>query len=351
MTIRRQSCATLCAASLLLAACGTTTVDRPPSDHFDGKHFFNPTGPEPAGLGALLRWQFNGDRQDWPEHVAIERTAVLPASLAEGTFAVTYVNHATLLVQLPGLNILTDPVWSERVSPFTWTGPKRVHAPGIPFEGLPRIDVVLVSHNHYDHLDVPTLQRLAATHHPRILVPLGDKAWLTEAGVTGVEEADWWDEFSVGEDTKVVFTPSQHWSARGLFDRRRSLWGSYVVERRGEALYFAGDTGYAAHFRATAARFPRIRVALLPIGAYEPRWFMQPQHMNPADAVQALLDLKAEVAVGMHFGCWQLTDEAIDQPAKDLEAARSAAGIPAERFAVPKPGETKLYHAVPTPSP
>jgi L-ascorbate metabolism protein UlaG (beta-lactamase superfamily) len=325
----------------LLSACQTRY---PVSDHFDGEVFYNPDAPEMKGLGDFLKWQLTSKPEEWPEALppSQARPAIVP-NLAEGQVAITFVNHAGFLIQLPGLNILTDPIWSERVSPVSWAGPKRVCAPGIPFEQLPKIDMVLVSHNHYDHMDLPTLKRLVEVHRPTIVVPLGDKNWLEDEGITGVNEMDWWQVLKPTETISVLFTPAQHWSARGLFDRRKSLWGSYSIVYQNQVLYFAGDTGYGPHFQKTAARIPRVKVAMLPIGAYEPRWFMKQHHMNPAEAVQAHFDLKAEQSIGMHFGCWQLTDEGVEQPARDLKAARDQAQLKESKFIIPEVGATYRY--------
>jgi L-ascorbate metabolism protein UlaG (beta-lactamase superfamily) len=259
------------------------------------------------------------------------------------SMVVTFVNHATLLMQTHGLNILTDPVWSERIGPFSFAGPKRIVEPGIRYEDLPPIHVVLLSHNHYDHIDMLTLQRLARDHRPRILAPLGDAAWLRKAGVGCSDEMDWWQSLPLHEAITATFTPSQHWSARGFFDRCRSLWGSFAVTVKEQTFYFAGDTGYGPHFKTIADRIPRIRSAFIPIGAYEPRWFMRYQHTNPEDAVLAHLDLRAEHSIGIHFGCFQLTDEAWDAPARELKLALDKHGVSAADFAVPQPGAVFSY--------
>jgi L-ascorbate metabolism protein UlaG (beta-lactamase superfamily) len=256
----------------------------------------------------------------------------------------TFVNHITFLVQLDGLNVLTDPVYSDRVSPFRSVGPRRVHAPGLAFEALPSVDVVLLSHNHYDHLDLDTLRRLAAGHAPRIVTGLGNAAFLREHGVDGVVELDWWGRAAVaGAD--ITFTPAQHWSGRGLRGRNRTLWGGFVLERGPARLYFAGDTGYGAHFAEVRRRHGAADVALLPIGAYAPRWFMREHHMDPDDAVRAHLDLGAQTSVATHFGCFQLTDEGIDDPVAELAAARVRHRVADSAFQVLAVGETRSFRA------
>jgi L-ascorbate metabolism protein UlaG (beta-lactamase superfamily) len=313
-----------------------------PSDHFDGRVFRNTTGGAGKSFADFSRWQRTRRPKPWPQWVENRARPSLPATLAPGATALTFVNHITFLVQFAGLNVLTDPVYSERVSPFRSAGPRRVRAPGLPFEALPRIDLVLVSHNHYDHLDLDTLRRLAATHAPRFITGLGNAAFLRDHGVRDVVELDWWQ--STGQrDALVTFTPAQHWSGRGLRGRNRTLWGGLMLRHGATQLYFAGDTGYGAHFAAIRRRLGPIDLALLPIGAYEPRWFMQEQHMDPDDAVRAHLDLGARVSVATHFGCFQLTDEGIDDPVRELALAREQRAVPAESFQVFEVGETRMF--------
>lgn len=327
----------LVAAACLIGACVSPRHQGPKSDHFDGRRFFNPTGDATKGFADLIRWQWFGDRQDWPARREIADPPQVQAQVPDGVVRVTFVNHATLLIQSGGFNVLTDPVWSERTSPVTWAGPKRVHEPGVPFDKLPRIDAVVISHNHYDHLDLPTLKLLNEKFSPRFFVPLGDRRLLEDAGLRNVEELDWWETRELGE-IRLHFLPCQHWSARGLFDRYMSLWGSYGIEIDGRKVYFGGDAGYSEHYRRIREKWGVPDLALLPIGAYEPRWFMKGNHMNPAEAVQAMLDLEARFAIGIHFGTWQLTDEAIDAPLEELAKARAEKGIPEDRFFTLKPG-------------
>jgi L-ascorbate metabolism protein UlaG (beta-lactamase superfamily) len=267
----------------------------------------------------------------------------LNETLGPDDVAITFVNHATFLIQTDGMTILTDPVWSERASPFRRIGPKRVRHPGVAFADLPRIDLILLSHNHYDHLDVATLARLRATFAPTVLAAAGDRRLLAPLGFARVHELDWWDEHQFGDTLKVTFVPAQHFSARGLFDRRKSLWGGYMIESRGRRVYFGGDTGYASHFSEIKTRLGSPDIAMLGIGAYEPRWFMQPIHMNPAEAVCAHRDLGSRHSIGMHFGTFQLTTEAIDQPQADLRRALAESGIPDSEFVTLHEGETRIY--------
>lgn len=205
---------------------------------------------------------------------------------------------------------------------------------------LPPIHYVLISHNHYDHMDEETLRQLEAQHSPQVLVPLGDQDLVTGFGVQKVQELDWWNEVSVNQDTKIIFVPCQHWSARGLWDKNESLWGSYLILHQGKKIYFAGDTGYADHFKDVVKRFGAVDLALLPIGAYEPRWFMKENHMNPAEAVQAHLDLLSKKSIGMHFDTFQLADEKFGQASEDLKKALMEQQIPPEQFLTIAPGET-----------
>lgn len=317
---------------------------RKKSDHFDGRRFFNPTLPkdyEPSRRSVLK--MMREPRSRWPAWIDNKGVPRLDATLGPDDVAITFVNHATFLIQTGGMTILTDPVWSERVSPFRRIGPKRVRHPGVAFADLPRIDLVLLSHNHYDHLDVATLARLRTSFAPTVLAAAGDGRLLTPLGFERVHELDWWDERQFGDTLKVTFVPAQHFSARGLFDRRKSLWGGYVIESRGRSVYFGGDSGYASHFADIKTRLGSPDIAMLGIGAYEPRWFMQPIHMNPAEAVRAHRDLGSRHSIGMHFGTFQLTAEAIDQPQADLARALAESGVPHSEFVTLHEGETRIY--------
>lgn len=310
----------------------------PKSDHFDGRKFFNPGGSTDKSFFQLMKWQLTKEKKEWPEWLDdVQQTIPRPQNNSSDCI-VTFINHASLLVQCQGLNIITDPQFSDRTSPVTWAGPKRVRKPGVAFENLPPIDLVVVSHNHYDHLDVPSLRMISKRDKAKILVPLGDKSWLEKEGIKNVSELDWGQSYKL-KDAEVIFETAFHWSGRGLNDRFCSLWGAYILKVGGHKIYFAGDTGYSDHFKATQKKHGSFDICFLPIGAYEPRWFMKESHINPAEAVQAHLDLQCKTSIGMHFGTWQLTDEGIDDPEKDLRTEMGIRKLPDQQFHVPKNGQ------------
>jgi L-ascorbate metabolism protein UlaG (beta-lactamase superfamily) len=317
--------------------------DGPSSDHFDGTRFLDARlGTAPKDLSQLLRWYREGNRAEWPAWAPSPYSDRPPKRLDNGAWRVSYVGHASLFIQAGGLNILIDPVWSTRASPVSFAGPKRVNDPGIVFDTLPPVDVVLVSHNHYDHLDATTIKALATPHRPRVITPLGNDTIIRsyDAGI-GVEARDWHERIVLSHDVAVTLVPSRHWSARGLFDRNKALWAAFVIETAAGRIYHVADSGYGDgfYFRDARAKYGPFRLAILPIGAYEPRWFMQDQHMNPAESVQAFRDSGAEFALAHHHSTFQLTDEAIDAPVTALSVARTAAGISSETFRVLQPGE------------
>jgi L-ascorbate metabolism protein UlaG (beta-lactamase superfamily) len=335
----------------LLAVIGTGWATRssasvyysgPVSDHFDGVRFFDPNGAAPKKFTDLLRWWSAGGRQKWPDWHPSPHADTPPERVNGMDWRISYVGHATILIQTAGLNILLDPVWSERASPFTFAGPKRRNAPGIDFDKLPAIDAVLVSHCHYDHLDVDTLSRLARASNPRVITPLGnDTIMRAHDPAIRAEAHDWHDSVSLGGGVTVTLAPSRHWSARHFLDRNKALWAAFVIETPAGKIYHVADSGYGEgyHFKRACERYGPFRLAILPIGAYEPRWFMRDQHMNPEESVRAFTDCKAEYALAHHFGTFQLTDEAIDAPLTALKAACTAAELPAEKFRVLMPGQ------------
>ena len=273
--------------------------------------------------------------------------------------AMTWVGHATVLAQLGGLSMLTDPIFSLRASPLGFAGPLRHQPPGVALVDLPHIDLVVVSHNHYDHLDSASVRALArqAGGPPLFVVPLGLAAWFRGLGIANVVELDWWQAHQLG-NVEIVLVPAQHWSARGLNDRMKTLWGAWSVFAGDLRWYFSGDAGYSSHFADVREQFAsRARdglvfdLALLSIGAYEPRWFMREQHMNPADAVQAHKDLGARRSMGIHWGTFQLTDEALDQPPIDLAVARQEQRVPEQDFFVLPIAGTHWPAGAPGPDP
>lgn len=330
---------------LVLVGLAATIVPRfldrvyyrgPVSDHFDGQRFFSPSGNDdsfrpPDGSNRLVfLWrQLTGrdGRPSWPDHVAV--TPVTPPARVEGeAMTVTWVGHATVLIQTQGLNILTDPVWSDRAGPFG-LGPTRVAAPGIAFDRLPTIDLVLVSHNHYDHLDLATLGRLWQRDHPRVVTSLGNDAVIGQAGVPATA-IDWNGRVAVRPGIDVIATRNEHWGSRWGSDRNRALWSAFVVTLpQGGNLFFAGDTGFGdGKWPAEAAAHGPIRLALLPIGAFRfvPGQMEIGSHMGPIDAVEVYRRLGAVRAIPIHWGTFRLSFEGYDTPPKLLAAALRCTG-------------------------
>jgi L-ascorbate metabolism protein UlaG (beta-lactamase superfamily) len=291
-----------------------------------------------ATFAEIVKWQRSGSRQKWPRFVENKAYAP-PLSKVEGNdISTTWVGHSTVLIQTQGLNILTDPFFSKRASPFQFAGPARVRNPGIALKDLPPLDLILLSHNHYDHLDRPALNALAKNHHAKLITPLGNGRHVSGHDVV---ELDWRQSLKFGTVT-ITAMPALHWSKRNLRDTNKSLWGAFVVEGPMGVIYFAADTGYGTgeHFRDILKVFGSPRLSLIPIGAYEPRWFMSPQHMNPQEAVKAHLELKCQTSLAIHHGTVQLTDEAIDAPTRALHAALVENALEREDFLVPDIGET-----------
>jgi L-ascorbate metabolism protein UlaG (beta-lactamase superfamily) len=333
----RRKTAIITAATAALAG-GAVILERtliagphyhgPRSDHFDGRRFRNDS-PLWQTERSFLQWQMNRRPGFWPRWIDTPPGPRPPARVDD--LRVTFINHSTLLIQMDGLNILTDPIWSERCSPVSFAGPKRHRAPGIRFDDLPKIDIVLVSHNHYDHLDVPTLRALQSRFHPRILTPLGNSALMARYGIHS-EDMDWWQSKGI-----VTLVQSQHFCARGLSDRNATLWGGFVLAGKRGNVYFAGDTGWGGQFAEIARRFSPIRLACLPIGSYLPRWFMMAAHIDPAEAVEAHRILGAKTSVAMHYGTFELGDDGEMEPVNDLRIALAAKGNPP--FWIIEPGE------------
>jgi L-ascorbate metabolism protein UlaG (beta-lactamase superfamily) len=325
--------------SMLLGWLFSTPGYRGPvSDHFDGKKFINPGGKKAAGFKELLKWAGNRERGEWKENPGAPYGPA-PVSIVEGdSIVVTFINHSTFLIQTRGLNILTDPVWSEYASPVSFAGPKRMRPPGIRFEDLPEIDMILLTHNHYDHLDIQTMKRLAEKFSPRVYTPLGGGKFLENKGIGNVTEMDWWDEAVIDDGLKLICTPAQHFSGRGMFDRDRTLWSGFALMTEEGSIYYSGDTGFGEFFAEIAERISPVRLSFLPIGAYKPGWFMSTIHTSPADAVKIHQILKSPKSIGMHFGTFPLADDGMAEPEKDLKTALNKEGVPESEFIVPREG-------------
>jgi len=338
-TKRIIAAGTCAALALGCLACAALAGDYPPSDHCDGKKFFNPGEEEPQGFMDFLTWVINRERGPWAEWID-STPGPAPQPCVDGdALHVTFINHSTFLIQLTGMNILVDPIWSKRCSPVSFAGPKRVHAPGIRFEDLPHIDVVLITHNHYDHMDIPTLKRLHRAFRPRIYTPLGNRAVLKRHGMDDSVDMDWWQELPLGECLRLVCVPARHFSSRGMWDHNESLWSGFVIDGGPGAVYIAGDTGFGPHFRQIARRFPDISVALLPIGAFLPEWFMGSHHLSPANALKAHRILHARTSIAAHFGTFPLGDDGQYEPEQALLDALRSSDMGETRFLIPHPGE------------
>ncbi|MBI2061228.1 MAG: MBL fold metallo-hydrolase [Nitrospirae bacterium] len=328
-------------ASILAGASVSWGKSPALTDHFNGKRFFNPEGGRGKSRTlAVLRWGFTRKPPKWVD-VPVTRT-VPPKAVDGNEIRATWVGHSTFLIQWQGINILTDPIWSERASPVKWTGPKRHAEPGIRFEDLPRIHAVVISHNHYDHMDAATIKRLSIEHHPQFFVPLRVGAWFQKKHIAPVTELDWWQSRSLGP-LSIFSVPVKHFSGRSPTDLDRTLWSGWILKGPDGSVFVAGDTGYTKFFSEIGRRFTPVRLAALPIGAYEPRWFMSPVHIDPAEAVQACVDLGAAHCMGMHFNTFRLTDEPQDEPPIKAKAALAEKGLPDNLFWLPYHGESRSF--------
>lgn len=333
----------LAGAALVLLAGFTLAprYDGPMSDHYDGRRFHNPD-PIERGFFDFLRWQMTRDPGEWELQLEAAPAPPPPRTVPSEQVRVTLINHATVLVQTAGLNVLTDPHWSERASPLAWIGPRRHRPPGVRFDDLPPIHAVLISHNHYDHMDLPTLRRLAAAHEPLFIVPLGNRRTLASAGISRVLELDWWQRHELSAAVAVHAVPARHWSKRGLFDTNKALWAGFYLTAPAGSAYFAGDTGMGDHFQAIRRRLGGPDVAMLPIGAYKPRWFMQPVHTSPAEAVEARRRLDARYLLPVHFGTFPVGDDGQEEPVRDLRRAMHRQGVPEEHVWILGNGESRV---------
>jgi L-ascorbate metabolism protein UlaG (beta-lactamase superfamily) len=289
----------------------------PFAKHFDGSRYYNPNGSRARGLQDVLRWKMESRAEPSPAFVSDVRQSIPPRLVDDGELQATLVNHSTVLLQQSTANVLTDPIWSERTGPYSWLGPRRRRDPGVRMEDLPGIDLVLISHNHYDHLDLPTLHWLARHCASTFVVPLGVGELLRSEKIMPVYELDWGEARTFGATT-ITGVPAYHFSSRGILDRDKTLWCGFVISCRNGVVYFAGDTAFGDHFAQIRKRFGSPRLSLLPIGAYEPRWFMSPVHMAPEQALEAHRILGSTTSIAIHHGTFQLADEGLDTPKREI---------------------------------
>jgi len=301
--------------------------------HFDGNRYFNPDAPQARGWLEVLRWKLTIRPEPVPQFISDVSPCIPPERVSGNVLRATLVNHSTVLLQHRGFNILTDPVWSDRVSPLSWAGPRRRRIPGVGWENLPPIDAVLISHNHYDHLDLPTLHRLAARDKTEFVVPAGVAKLMRSERLSPVHELDWGESVTLPA-ASIHCLPACHFSSRGIHDRNLTLWCGYGIECEVGFVYFAGDTAFGTHFAQIRQKFGAPRLALLPIGGYQPRWFMSPVHMDPEEAARAHAILGAETSIAIHHGTFQLADEGLDAAKEQLVAC-----APGPRFLALNNGE------------
>lgn len=307
----------------------------PLTDHFDGYRFTNLSGKKRTLLD-LIKWRPR--YAPWPENVPIATRKIPSPNSKEPLF--TFINHSSVVIQWAGKTILVDPIWSERCSPFKKYGPKRVHEPGVLLEDLPKVDVVLLTHNHYDHMDFPTLRKIQKAYAPIFLTGLGNGYFLRKLGIDNYQELDWWEDVKIS-DFNFTYTQAEHFSSRYGFDREWALWGGFAIAYRDEYIYITGDTGYGPHFKTVREKLGKPKMAIIPIGAYLPRWFMEPAHICPMEAVKAFLDVEAEQALAVHFGTFQLSDEGYTDPENLLKEELKKQGVDESKFWILQPGESR----------
>ena len=310
----------------------------PKSDHFNGKKFINPNGLQANGFASAMKYM--RERKPEPYRFNYEtfvRTEAIPERLPKDDIKITFVNHSTFLIQYAGINILTDPIWSFRCSPFQFAGPNRMRPPGVKFEDLPPIDLVLLSHNHYDHFDTNTNKDLIKRDKPHFVVPLGMKKSVNKLGAKQVDQIDWHEKLTF-KNISITSAPANHFTSRGLFDRDTTLWCGYILQFGNHKLYFVGDTGYGPNFKEVGEQYGPMDISLIPIGAYKPEWFMGPIHISPKQAIDVHHDIKSKQSIAMHFGTFPLADDGQGTAEKELIKAMEASNLDPELFIIPDEG-------------
>lgn len=338
----REKILALIACAFLTSCASNKYYDGPTSDHFDGKTFHNKKKDPHKGIVSFTEWKIVDHKPGWPKNNHDIKTDKPPAYVKGNDLRLTYVGHSTVLLQTQGMNILTDPIWSSRAGPDGVLGAKRVTDPGIAWNDLPKIDVVLISHNHYDHMDIPTLKKLWLRDKPYIMVPLGNDRVIKKHDPTIKSHAlDWYQYVVFNEHVSIYLEPSQHWSRRFIGDRDDALWSGFVIKTSGGNIFYSGDTGYGEgeNFRRVYEQHKDFRLALLPIGSYEPRWYLAFHHINPEEAVKAHIDLGKPNTVGVHFDTFPMGDDKFDQPLQELKHAREKYQVSEDAFRTLKPGE------------
>ncbi len=324
---------------LLFFSYGCSHHKGPVTDHFDGTQFYMEGASH--SMSDMVKWLWQMETVAWPEWINDPEQQPPVERAAQGELIVTYINHATTLIQIDGMNILTDPIWSLKAGPFSLFGPKRIRNPGVSLEKLPKIDLILISHDHWDHLDIKSIQQIYQRDTPLILTGLGTDAILKASQINKVKELDWWQRYQdESNNISVIFVPALHSSGRWPLRQNRTLWGGFVIQSPGGSVYFAGDTGYGEFIQKISDRFDRVRLAILPIGSYEKRWFMKNQHMNPEDAANAHLALNATQSIGMHYATFsEHPEQAVDAHETDLKIALKKYSIPSSKFKILKFGQ------------
>jgi L-ascorbate metabolism protein UlaG (beta-lactamase superfamily) len=321
---------------------GCNYYEGPRSDHFDGERFYNKESGQ--SFGDHVKWYWEMETVKWPEWIEDPPQLLPVAEVGKGELRATFINQSCVLIQMDKINVLTDPFWSERAGPTSWLGAKRIRAPGVRLQDLPYIDLILISHDHYDHLDLPTLKILIAKHNPTILVGLGVKARLSDLKQARIIELDWWNKYRYSDDLQITFVPARHSSGRELFDGDKTLWGGYVLEGPHGRVLFFGDTGFGGFLEGIRNPFEDFRLAILPIGSYEPYWFMGSEHMNPEAAVHLHKMLNVHTSMGIHFGTVaEHPQQTVDAHETDLAAALQKHNVPASEFLLLGFGEGRNF--------